>query len=79
MKDHIKTAILVLCFGFIIPILLISIIQIQSIIRYGYMHEYQVEIEMDSAHVYQYGRYVGSYKYQDSLIGFENIIAEDNK
>ena len=78
MKNNILTIVSILG---MITIYIIHIVIVDRILNNveHIMHEYQVRIEMDSAHVYQYGRYVGSYRYADSLTGFENIVAEDNK
>lgn len=47
------------------------------------MHEYQIELEMDSASVYDNGRFVGSYCYPKTPVnkwtGIDLIFANDNR
>lgn len=43
------------------------------------MHEYQVEIDMDTVYVYQNGRYVDCYIVGDELNQFDEIMAIDNQ
>lgn len=43
------------------------------------MHEYQVEIDMDTVYVYQNGRYVDCYIIGDELNQFDEIMAIDNR
>lgn len=44
------------------------------------MKEYQVELDMDTVRVYQYGRYVDCYIIEDGKLNqFDEICAMDNR
>lgn len=43
------------------------------------MHEYQVEIDMDTVYVYDNGRYVDCYIIGETLNAFDEIMALDNR